>query len=91
MAARLRDVSRLLLASGLLMFVTGPMHYFYNSAFRIKMLLLLCAVVLQFSLFHAIAIRARLRPPGRLAKFAVGIVLLSWFGIGIAGRAIGFV
>jgi hypothetical protein len=77
--------------SGVLMFVTGPMHYFYNAAFRLKMLLLLLAMVLQFSLFRAIGVRARIAPPRRLAKFAVVVVLLSWFGIGMAGRAIGFV
>ena len=86
-------VAGLLLAvtSGVLMFVTGPMHYFYNGAFRIKMLLLLIAITLQFSLFRGIAARARVAATGNRAKFAIGVVLLSWFGIGVAGRAIGFV
>ncbi len=81
----------LAVVSGVLMFVTGPMHYFYNAAFRAKMLLLLFAILLQFSLFRAIGARARITPPQRLAKFAVCVVLLSWFGICVAGRAIGFV
>jgi len=79
----------LALGSGVLMFLTGPKHYFYNRAFDIKMLLLLAALIAQFLLFSRIAARDSPRP--NLARLSVALSLVFWFGVGIAGRAIGFV
>jgi hypothetical protein len=33
------------IASGILLFLSGPAHYYYNRAFEVKMLLLLAALV----------------------------------------------
>jgi hypothetical protein len=75
--------------SGALMFVTGTKHYYYNRAFDAKMLLLLTAVVIQLALFHRVALSESPRPV--LAKASVAFSLVFWFGVAIAGRAIGFV
>jgi hypothetical protein len=75
--------------SGALMFVTGTKHYFYNRAFDAKMLLMVAAVVIQLALFHKVAASESPRPA--LARVAVALSLVLWFGIAIAGRAIGFV
>jgi hypothetical protein len=75
--------------SGALMFVTGTKHYYYNRAFDAKMLLLLTAVVFQLALFHRVAVSESPRPA--LAKASVALSLVFWFGVAIAGRAIGFV
>jgi hypothetical protein len=75
--------------SGALMFVTGTRHYFYNRAFDAKMLLLLVAVVIQLVLFRKVALRES--PTQVLATTTVALSLLFWFGVAIAGRAIGFV
>lgn len=75
--------------SGALMFVTGTRHYFYNRAFDAKMLLLLVAVVIQLVLFRKVA---EGESPSRvLATATVALSLVFWFGVAIAGRAIGFV
>jgi hypothetical protein len=75
--------------SGALMFVTGTKHYYYNRAFDAKMLLLLTAVVVQLVLFHRVAVSESPRPA--LARVIVAFSLVFWFGVAIAGRAIGFV
>lgn len=75
--------------SGALMFVTGTRHYFFNRAFDAKMLLLLVAVVIQLVLFRRVA---EGESPSRvLATTTVALSLVFWFGVAIAGRAIGFV
>ena len=79
----------LAVASGALMFVTGTKHYYYNRAFDAKMLLLLTAVVMQLALFHRVAVSESPRPA--LARTSVAFALVFWFGVAIAGRAIGFV
>jgi hypothetical protein len=79
----------LVIVSGALMFVTGPKHYFYNSAFEVKMLLLLAAALLHVTVFRSVA--ASESPNPLLARVAAVLSLILWFGIGIAGRAIGFV
>jgi hypothetical protein len=75
--------------TGVLMFVTGTKHYYYNRAFDAKMLLLLAAVVVQLALFRRVAVSESPHPA--LARVAVALSLAFWFGIAIAGRAIGFV
>ena len=53
------------------------------------MLLLLTAVVIQLALFHRVAVSESLRPA--LARVVAAFSLVLWFGVAIAGRAIGFV
>jgi hypothetical protein len=79
----------LAIVSGILMFIGSPAHYFYNRAFDLKMLLLLAALTAQLALFRRLA--ARDPPPSGLARLGVALSLLLWFGVGVAGRAIGFV
>jgi hypothetical protein len=47
------------------------------------------AVAVQFALFRRVA--AIDSPPPALARLSVAVSLLLWFGVGVAGRAIGFV
>ena len=70
----------LALISGVLMFAASPILYFYNKAFELKLAMLLVAVALQIAL---------LRAPRPALVTAASVVL--WFGVGMAGRAIGFV
>lgn len=77
------------LGSGLLMFLSGPLHYYYNVAFDVKMLLLLAALPLYWALFAGVTSRAAAHPT--LAKLAVTLSSLSFVAVCMAGRAIGFV
>jgi hypothetical protein len=75
--------------TGILMFIGSPRHYFYNPAFDVKMLLLLAAVIVQALLFGRVAASEAQKP--WLARTAVGLSLVFWFAVSMAGRAIGFV
>jgi hypothetical protein len=90
-----RDATRLMwlgltlaVVSGTLMFVATPKLYFYKFAFELKMLLFVGAVLIQFTLFRNISRREPTSPV--LARLVVALSLGFWFGIGLAGRMIGF-
>jgi cytochrome bd-type quinol oxidase subunit 2 len=75
--------------SGTLMFVSTPKLYFYNSAFEMKMLLFVVAIALQVTVFRKVVANQDRSPA--FARISVTLSLVAWFGIGMAGRAIGFV
>ena len=52
-------------------------------------LLLLAAVLMQILLFQRVSARESATP--LLARISVAISLVLWFGVSLAGRAIGFV
>jgi hypothetical protein len=74
-----------LIFSGALLLIDGPLRYYSNAAFRIKMLLLALAVIFSLTL-HRRAIRSE-----RNARIAAVISLTLWLSVGLAGRAIGFI
>lgn len=91
-----RDASRLMwlglafaVISGALMFIASPRLYYYNKAFELKMLLLAAAVLVQIALLRITARTTAPRPV--LARTTVVLALLCWFGVGLAGRIIGFI
>jgi hypothetical protein len=91
-----RDATRLIwlglaltVVSGTLMFVSSPKTYYYNPAFELKMLLLVAAVLVQVVLLRRVS--AKDAPTPALARATVALSLASWFGVGLAGRIIGFI
>ena len=81
-----------MLMSGFLLVANGPVRYYYNPAFRIKMALFVLALFFHFALQIAVAHQR----PGRekssvWLKVGAAFSLLLWFSIGVAGRAIGYV
>ena len=74
-----------LLVTGVLLFLSSSMKYFSNGAFGPKMLLLTLAVVFHYTLYR----RALMKPVA--SKVAACVSLMLWFGVGAAGRAIGWV
>lgn len=75
--------------SGTLMFIATPKLYFYNPAFRLKMLLFFVAVIIQLALFRQASTQPS--PSPVLARATVSISLVVWFGVAMAGRMIGFI
>jgi len=91
-----RDATRLIwlglaltIISGSLMFIASPKLYFHNSAFALKMLLLLAAVFVQLTLVRKVAHSTM--PHAVFTRASVSIALLLWFGVAFAGRIIGFI
>jgi len=75
--------------SGALMFAASPTLYYYKPIFLYKIGLLVLAVVLQVLLYKRVV--ASESPSPLLARGTVAFSLVLWFGVGLAGRAIGFV
>jgi hypothetical protein len=79
-----------MLISGLLLVMTGPMKYYHSPSFRWKMLFLLLAVAFYFTLHRrVIKSDADVDPPG-WSRAAAVVSMALWLGVGLAGRAIGF-
>jgi len=77
-----------ILGSGVLLFFGEPMKLFGSPSFHVKMVLLFLAIVFQFTLFRKVTSNDNASPG--LDKFAGVLSLVLWFGVGLAGRAIGF-
>ena len=77
-----------ILSSGILLFFGEPMKLYGNPSFHVKMLLLATAIVFQFTLFRRVTNHDGMPPV--LGKAAAVVSLFLWFGVGLAGRAIGF-
>jgi uncharacterized membrane protein len=77
-----------ILGSGVFLFFGEPMKLSGSPSFHVKMLLLFLAIVFQFTLFRKVTLDDGASP--RLDKVAGVLSLALWFGVGLAGRAIGF-
>lgn len=80
----------LTLGSGFLIFTGGAATYFEGGPFRIKMQLLLLALVFHFTLFRRVMRADEGRFSPMLNSITGAAALTLWFGVGMAGRAIGF-
>jgi len=75
--------------SGVIIFLSGPVHYYPNEAFWAKMLVLLFAIVFQFTVFRWVMSSESRHPLG--VRFVAVAGLLLWFGVAVAGRTIGYI
>ena len=77
------------LGSGVLLFFGEPMKLYGNPSFSVKMVLLFFALVVQLTLFRRVT--SERAPSGSAASTIIGTLsLVLWMGVGLAGRAIGF-
>jgi hypothetical protein len=67
-----------MIVSGILLFADGPLRYYGNTAFRVKLLLIAAAVLT--------GLLSRFRGE---ARFATLVSFSLWVGAGVAGRVIG--
>ncbi|MBI4986073.1 MAG: hypothetical protein HZC24_12235 [Rhodocyclales bacterium] len=77
------------MVSGTAMFFSAVELYYFNPAFKLKIAVLLAAAVLQLTLFRKVT--ATDTPNPALVKVSVLLSIVLWFGVGLAGRAIGYV
>jgi len=54
------------------------------------MILLACALTFHFAYFRKLVRRDDASITPRAGKLAAAVALLLWFGVGMAGRSIGF-
>src|ERR1041384_5356265 len=81
----------IMLATGYMLFCSEAMKCFVNDGFKFKIAVLFPAIIFQFTLFRWITHKDETSRP-MLLGWLVGLLsLVLWFGVGVGGRAIGFV
>lgn len=80
----------IILATGVMLFSSEALKCYDSVPFQVKMVLLFAAIVFHFTIYSKLtkADEAHVRP--LWSKLAAGVSLLLWFGVGLGGRAIGF-
>ena len=78
-----------MLTSGVLLFLSEAMKCYGNTSFRVKMCFLFAALLFQFAVFNRI-VKKQGPTTSISGKIAAAVALCLWFGVGLAGRAIGF-
>jgi hypothetical protein len=78
-----------MLGTGILLFCSEAMKCYESPPFKLKMVTLFLAIIFHWTVFRPAAnFPIDLAPPRRIATAAVSMIL--WFGVAVAGRAIGF-
>ncbi len=78
-----------MLVSGILLFLSEAMKCYGNTSFRVKMLFLFAALAFQFTIYNrTVASEDKVAPIS--GKISATVALCLWFGVGLAGRGIGF-
>jgi len=79
----------IILLTGVLLFFSEALRLFQSTPFRIKMVLLLTAIVFHYTVSRRLMTRENGLP--RMLKGAAAVTGIAlWIGVGLAGRAIGF-
>jgi len=78
-----------ILGSGVLLFLSEAMKCYASKPFQVKMMFLFGALIFHYTIYRKVT-RSE-RDPGLISGILVGCLnLLLWFGVGLGGRAIGF-
>ncbi|MBZ5618708.1 MAG: hypothetical protein LAQ69_08305 [Acidobacteriia bacterium] len=79
-----------ILVSGTLLFLSEALKCYDSGPFQSKMLLLFLAILFHFTVYRPFTTSGKaLLTPFR-ARMVASVSLILWFGVGLAGRAIGF-
>jgi hypothetical protein len=80
-----------MLVSGFFLFSSEAVKMYGNHAFQTKMVSLILALLFTFTIFRKVTLddEARYSPAWR--KLTAVVSILLWAGVGLAGRAIGYV
>ena len=78
-----------MIVTGVPLFMSEAVKLSRSSPFFYKMLFLICAVTLHFTL-HRKATASSASQGSGLGKLAASLSLLCWLGVALAGRAIAF-
>lgn len=70
------------ITSGLVIFTTDPIRYFYNDAFRYKCIALVVAVIYNYTIHRKVALS---NPSLAIGAVVGGVSLLLWISIVFAG------
>jgi len=77
------------LMAGFVLFLSDPLHYLYNSSFRVKMVSLLLAIVFNYTVHRKVAMSGNTSPAINMLVGAVSLAL--WLCVVASGLFIAFV
>jgi hypothetical protein len=80
-----------MLVSGFLLFSTEAVKMYGNWAFQFKMLFLVLAVIYTFTIHRKVTLADDARFGAIVRIFVAIISLVLWSGVGLGGRALGYV
>jgi hypothetical protein len=80
-----------MLISGFLLFSTEAVKMFGNWAFQVKMSSLVLAILFTFTIHRKVAMSDEGRVSPLWRRLVAVISLILWAGVGLGGRAIGYV
>jgi hypothetical protein len=80
-----------MLVSGFLLFSSEAVKMYGNRAFRAKMIFLALAILFNFTIYRKATRADETRISPARQRLAAFVSLLLWAGVGLAGRAIGYV
>ena len=72
----------IVITSGLVIFTSDPLRYYYNPSFRLKVICLLIAIIYNYTIHRKVAMS---RAPRFVAQLAAVLSLLLWITIVFAG------
>lgn len=79
-----------MLITGFLLFSSEALKCYDSPSFRFKMACLILALVFQVTIYHRATTAVDVDKRPGFAKLTAILALLLWFGVGVGGRAIGF-
>ncbi|MGD0906431.1 MAG: DUF6644 family protein [Candidatus Acidiferrales bacterium] len=80
-----------ILVSGFFLFSSEAVKMFGNGPFRIKMIFLVLAMLYTFTVYRKVTMSDESEISPAFRKLAAVLSLVLWFGVGLAGRAIGII
>ena len=79
-----------MLVTGYLLFASEALKCYDSPPFRFKMACLILALLFQVTIYHRATTSVDVDKKPGFAKLTAILALVLWFGVGLGGRAIGF-
>jgi Family of unknown function (DUF6644) len=79
-----------ILVTGAMLFASEAVKTFYSSPFRLKIVLLIAAIVFHYAISRRLMRKEDPELTPALGRIAGSVAIVLWLGVGFAGRAIGF-
>jgi len=80
-----------MLVSGFLLFSSESVKMYGNWAFRAKMVFLVLASLFTFTIYRKVTLSEESESSPGMQRLTAVVSILLWTGVGLAGRAIGYV
>jgi hypothetical protein len=79
-----------ILATGLMLFSSEALKAYASVPFQVKIVLLFAAIVFHYTVHRKVTHADEMQISPGLNKLAATVSMVLWFGVGLAGRGIGF-